>query len=146
MLKSASLAIAMTLAARRRLRPLIGKRQPMDQSLETKQAERSVALDGATLQRLSAGAHLGSDIISAMPHSSWPLWPARTSGSAWRQLTHGRGRKPICPGRRSRTISVLKQRHRKVRSSVNAWGPGRMKVSCWTAAVNRVRETAVRCT
>ena len=66
MLKSASLAIAMTLAAST-ASAFDWEAPAMNQSLETKQAERSVALDGATLQRLSAGAHLGSDIISAMP-------------------------------------------------------------------------------
>ena len=66
MLKSASLAIAMTLAAST-ASAFDWEAPTMDQSLETKQAERSVVLDGATLQRLSAGAHLGSDIISAMP-------------------------------------------------------------------------------
>ena len=66
MLKSASLAIAMTLAAST-ASAFDWEAPAMNQSLETKQAERSVALDGATLQRLSVGAHLGSDIISAMP-------------------------------------------------------------------------------
>ena len=66
MLKSASFAIAMTLAASS-ASAFDWEAPTMDQSLETKQAERSVVLDGVTLQRLSAGAHLGSDIISAMP-------------------------------------------------------------------------------
>ena len=66
MLKSASLAIAMTIAAST-ASAFDWEAPTMGQSLETKQAERSVVLDGATLQRLSAGAHLGSDIISAMP-------------------------------------------------------------------------------
>ena len=66
MLKLASLAIAITLAAST-ASAFDWEAPTMDQTLERKQAERSVALDGATLQRLSAGAHLGSDIISAMP-------------------------------------------------------------------------------
>tara|TARA_Y100001935_G_scaffold244222_1_gene236460 strand:+ start:635 stop:952 length:318 start_codon:yes stop_codon:yes gene_type:complete len=66
MLKSVSLAIAMTLAAST-ASAFDWEAPTMDQSLETKQAEQSVVLDGATVQRFSAGAHLGSDIISAMP-------------------------------------------------------------------------------
>lgn len=66
MLKSASLAIAMTVAASA-ASAFDSEAPTMDLSLETKQVERAVVLDGAMLQRLSAGAHLGSDIISAMP-------------------------------------------------------------------------------
>ena len=66
MLKSASFAIAMTLAAST-ASAFDWDAPAMDQSLETKQAERSVVLDGAAIQRLSAGSHLGSDIISALP-------------------------------------------------------------------------------
>ena len=66
MLKLASLAIAITLTAST-ASAFDWEAPTVDQTLETKQAERSVTLDGATLQGLSAGAHLGSDIISAMP-------------------------------------------------------------------------------
>ena len=66
MLKSVSLAIAMTLAAST-ASAFDWEAPTMDQSLEPKQAEQSVVLDGATVQRFSAGAHLGSDINAAMP-------------------------------------------------------------------------------
>ena len=66
MLKSASIAIAMTLVASS-ASAFDWEAPAMDQAPGLKQAERSVALDGANLQRLSTGAHLGSDVISAMP-------------------------------------------------------------------------------
>ena len=66
MLKPASLAIAMTLAAST-ASAFDWEAPTTDQNLGSKQAERSAALDGATLQRLSTVAHLGSDVISAMP-------------------------------------------------------------------------------
>ena len=66
MLKFASVAIAMTLAAST-ASAFDWEAPPMKQALDSKQYERSVALDGASLQRLSTAAHLGSDVISAMP-------------------------------------------------------------------------------
>ena len=66
MLKPTSLALAMTLAAST-ASAFDWEAPTTDQNLGSKQAERSVALDGATLQNLSTGAHLGSDVISAMP-------------------------------------------------------------------------------
>ena len=66
MLKPTSLALAMTLAAST-ASAFDWEAPTTDQNVGSKQAERSVALDGATLQRLSTGAHLGSDVISAMP-------------------------------------------------------------------------------
>ena len=66
MLKPISLAIIMMLAAST-ASAFDWEAPTTDQNLGSKQAERSVALDGATLERLSTGAHLGSDVISAMP-------------------------------------------------------------------------------
>ena len=66
MLKPTSLALAITLAAST-ASAFDWEAPPMEQALGSKQSARSVAVDGISLQLLSAGAHLGSDVIAAMP-------------------------------------------------------------------------------
>ena len=66
MLKPISLVIAMTLVAST-ASAFDWEAPTTDQNLGSKQSEQSVAFDRATLQRRSTGAHLGSDVVSAMP-------------------------------------------------------------------------------
>ena len=66
MLKVTSFAVAMTIAASTAA-AFDWEAPPMGRTIDAMQAERSVAVDRATLRLNSTEAQLGSDIVSAVP-------------------------------------------------------------------------------